>query len=103
MLRALCDRLIEKPHTYQDEMVVFLWDEFGILVTTHSISRALSEVGWSKKTARRVVQERSAELRDLYLHNLSEFHSYHLVYIDEAGCDRRAGFRQTGWSPRCKQ
>ena len=99
MLRALCDRLIEKPHMYQDEMVVFLWDEFGILVTTYSISRALKEAGWSKKTARRIAQERSAELRDLYLHTLSEFRSYHLVYIDESGCDRRAGFRRTGWSP----
>ena len=73
MLRTLCDRLIEKPHMYQDEMVVFLWDEFDILVTTDSISRALREAGWSKKTARRVAQERSAELRDLYLHALSEF------------------------------
>lgn len=27
MLHALCDRLIEKPHMYQDEMVVFVWDE----------------------------------------------------------------------------
>jgi hypothetical protein len=57
MLCALCDRLIEKPHMYQDEMVVFLWDEFDVLVTTHSISRALKGVSWSKKTARRVAQE----------------------------------------------
>jgi hypothetical protein len=54
MLRALCDRLIEKPHMYQDEMVVFLWGEFDMLVTTYSISRALKQAGWSKKTARRV-------------------------------------------------
>lgn len=99
MLRALCDRLIEKPHMYQDEMVVFLWDEFNILVTTHNISRALKRVGWFKKTARRVAQERSADLQDLYLHNFSDFCSYHLVYIDESGCDRRVGFRRTGWSP----
>lgn len=96
MLRALCDRLIEKPHMYQDEMILFLWDEFDILVTTYSISRALREAGWSKKTARRVAQERSAELRDLYLYNLSEFRSYHLVYIDESSYNRRARFRHTG-------
>jgi transposase len=23
-----------------------------------------------------------------------------LVYVDESGCDKRAGFRRTGWSPR---
>lgn len=28
MLEALCERLLEKPDLYQDEMVVFLWDEF---------------------------------------------------------------------------
>ena len=45
MLNALCDRLLEKPHIYQDEMVVFFWDEFDVLVTTFSISRALASVG----------------------------------------------------------
>lgn len=28
MLAALCDRLIEKPGLYRDEMAVFLYDEF---------------------------------------------------------------------------
>jgi DDE superfamily endonuclease len=35
----------------------------------------------------------------LYLHNLSGFRSYHLVYIDESVYDKRIGFRRTGWSP----
>ena len=26
-------------------------------------------------------------------------HSYHYVFVDESGCDKRIGFRQTGWSP----
>ena len=25
--------------------------------------------------------------------------SHHLVYVDESGCDKRIGFRRTGWSP----
>ena len=99
MLSALLKRLIEKPELYQDEMVVFLYDEFDVLVTTSSISRALASAGWSKKAARRVAKERNADLRDFYLHNLSEFRSYHLVYIDESGCDNRIGIRRTGWSP----
>lgn len=28
-----------------------------------------------------------------------DFRSYHLVYVDESGCDERIGFRQMGWSP----
>jgi hypothetical protein len=54
MLDALRERLLEKPGSYRDEMVVFLYDEFGILVTVSSISRALASVGWTKKTIRHV-------------------------------------------------
>ena len=96
MLSALCERLIEKPDMYRDEMVLFLYDEFDTLVTTSSICRTLAAAGWSKKVARRVAQERNADLRDFYLHNLSAFSSYHLVYVDESGCDKRIGFGRTG-------
>jgi transposase len=99
MLDALCEHLLEKPDLYQDEMTIFLWDEFEVLVTTFSIGRALASIGWTKKAARRVAKEQNADLRDFYLHNLSAFRSYHLVYVDESGCDKRIGFRRTGWSP----
>ncbi|KAJ5371882.1 hypothetical protein N7517_003888 [Penicillium concentricum] len=49
------------------------------MVTTSSIRRALVAT-------------------DYYLHNLSEFQSYHLVYVDESGSDKRVGFRRTGWA-----
>lgn len=47
---------------------------------------------------RRKAKEQNADLRDEYLHDLTSFAPYHLVYIDESGCDRRMGFRRTGWS-----
>ncbi|KAI3112716.1 hypothetical protein CBS147330_9904 [Penicillium roqueforti] len=99
MLEALCDHLLEKPGLYLEEMAIFLWDEFLMLASTSSIRRALVSKGWSKKTARQRAKEQNAELREIYLHNLSEFESYHLVYVDESGCDKRIGFRRTGWSP----
>ena len=80
-------------------MAIFLHNDFEVLVTTSSISRVLTPVGWSKKAVRRVTKERNADLRDFYLHNLSTFRSYHLIYIDEYGCDNRIRFRRTGWSP----
>src|SRR6266536_4795520 len=52
-----------------------------------------------KKATRHVARERNADLRDFYLHSLSDFRSYHLVYVDESGCDQHIGFRRTGWSP----
>lgn len=99
MIEALCDHLSEKPGLYLDEMAVFLWDEFRTQVTTSSIRRALVSKGWSKKSTRQQAREQNAGLREWYLHNLSDFQSYQLVYVDESGCDKRVGFRRTGWSP----
>lgn len=78
-MEALCDRLLD---IYLDEMAVFLWDESQVRATNSSIRRVLSRKGWSNKT----------EFRSYHL-------SYHLVYMDESGCDKRIGFRQMGWSP----
>jgi hypothetical protein len=32
MLDALCEHLLEKPNLYQDEIAIFLWDEFEVFV-----------------------------------------------------------------------
>jgi transposase len=66
MLEALCERLIEKPGMYQDEMAIFLYDEFRVLVTQSNISRALKSINWTKKAARQIAKERNADLRDFY-------------------------------------
>jgi hypothetical protein len=76
MLQALCEHLCEKPDLYQEEITLFLWDEFDAQVTVHSISRVLVSVGWSKKAAQRVAKWRNADLRDIYLYELSAFRSY---------------------------
>lgn len=99
ILDALREHLLEKPGMYLDEMVVFLWDNFGVFVTPSTISRALASIGWSKKMFRQIAGERSPDLRDYYLYNLLALRSYQLVYVDESGCNRRVGFRRAGWSP----
>jgi len=93
MLDTLREHLLEKPVLFREEMAVFLYDEFNLTVDVSSISRALKSIGWTKKTIRHVAQERNAVLRYYYLHRLSEFRSYHLVYVDESGCDKGIGFR----------
>ena len=99
MLEVLCEHLLEKPELYLEEISVFLWDEFEVLVSTFIISRALKSICWSKKAAHQVAKEQNPDLQDIYLHNLSAFRSYHLVYVDESGCDKLIGFRWTGRSP----
>ena len=75
MIDTLYDHLSEKAGLYLDEMAVFLWDEFRTMITTSSIRRALVAKGWSKNTARQHAREPNADLRELYLHNLSDFQS----------------------------
>jgi transposase len=101
MLDALCEYLLEKPDLYRDEMVLFVLDEFNTHVTPSSIGRTLKSRGWTKKTIRRIAKGRNANLRDLYMHNSwdSGFRSYHYVFVDESGRDKRSGFRRMGWSP----
>jgi transposase len=99
MLDALCDHLAEKPGLYVEEMAIFLWDEFNILPSSSSIKRALARAGWTKKKAQQKAKEQNPQLRDFYQHKRSEFRSYHLVFVDESGCDKRVGYRRTGWSP----
>jgi hypothetical protein len=99
MIDALCDHLTEKPGLYLEETTVFLWDEFNILPSSSTIQRALSQEGWTKKKCQQKAKEQNPKLRDFYQHELSKFRSYHLVFVDESGCDKRIGFRRTGWAP----
>ena len=99
MRQTLLDHLWVKSNRYLDELVVFLWDEFRILVSPSTISRDLKKAGWSKKKARREANQRNADLRDRYMHEISFYDANQLVFIDESGCNRRDGFRRTGWSP----
>jgi transposase len=41
MIDILCEHLLEKPGLYLEEMATFLCDEFDVLVSTSTISRAL--------------------------------------------------------------
>ena len=99
MVDALCEHLLKNPELYLDEMALFLWEKFKVHVTTSSLSRVLNSVSWSKKKIRRVAKARNADLRDLYMHNTSDFLSYQYVFVDESGCDKRDGYRRTGWAP----
>ena len=99
MRDALLEYLVQKPGSTLEEMAIFLWDEFEANPSNSSISRTLQSVKWSKKVARAIAKERSADLRDYYLYRTSFFHSYQVVCVDESGCDPRIGFRRTAWSP----
>jgi transposase len=70
---TLLDLLRENPWLHRDEIAIFLGDRFDELRSTSTIGRALKKAGWSKKVARRIAKEQCADLRDMYLHDLSPF------------------------------
>lgn len=94
MKGALFDHLVEKPELYQDEMVVFLWDEFRVMISRFSIGRLLKTANWTKKVLRRIARERSAEVRADYLERISTLDHRRFIFVDESGCDKRIGFRR---------
>jgi len=57
MKAALQEQLLEKPTLYQEEMVAFLKEKFGVQVARSSVGQVLNSMGWSKKNARHVAQE----------------------------------------------
>lgn len=100
MRDALQNLLVNKPDSYIEEMQDFLEEHFGIAVSERTIRRCLKSMKWTKKVMRRRAQQQSLDVRDFYLHKLSGLRSYQLIFIDESGCDMRAGNRTKGWSPR---
>ena len=97
MLTALYDRLSVKPSMTLNDMAVFLREEFDVDVTRYSIRRALQ---WTKKVTQNIAQEQNPDLRDEYMHEISNFRSDQLVFIDETGVDKSIGTRRGGWAPR---
>jgi hypothetical protein len=100
MRKALCDILIEQPYLYRCEMAEFLYRRFRKRISERSIGRTLRSIRWTRKTIHHIAQQRDADLRDHYLHRISQYKSYQLVFVDESGCDGRAGHRRWGWSPK---
>jgi transposase len=62
MLEYLCRHLREHPHLYLDEMASFIQQHFDVSISLSSISRALTEKGWSKKVIRQVSNRRNVDL-----------------------------------------
>ena len=100
MQEAIRNTLAERSNMYRSEMASFLYRKFKKPISERSISRTLRSMGWTRKTIRRIAQQRDADLRDHYLHKISQYDSYQLVFVDESGCDGRAGYRRWGWSPK---
>jgi len=81
-------------------MADFLYRRFRKRISERSIGRILRSISWTRTTIHRIAQQRNANLRDHYLHRISQYKPYQLVFVDKSGWDGRAGHRRWGWSPK---
>lgn len=95
----LRQQLVRQADMFRSEMRDWLHEKTDVYVSLSAISRTLKAIGWTRKTCRRVAQQRDQELRNLYLRRVSFFKSEQLIFVDESGCDKKAGQRRMGWSP----
>jgi hypothetical protein len=100
MQKAFFDKLTEQPCLYRCEMADFFYYRFRKRILERSIGRTLRKIGWTRTTIHYITQQRDANLRDHYLYRISQYKSHQLVFINESGCDGRAGYRRWGWSSK---
>lgn len=62
MLDALREHLVGKPELYLEEMVVFLFGDFGVLVNPLIVSKALKSINQSEKKMCQIARERNQDL-----------------------------------------
>ncbi|OBT95741.2 hypothetical protein VE01_06435 [Pseudogymnoascus verrucosus] len=97
MDKALCDLILEQPYLYRSEMADFLYRKFRKRISERPLGRFLRSIGCTRTMIHRIAQQRNADLRDYYLHKMSQYKSYQLAFVDEPGCDGRDGYRRWGW------
>jgi hypothetical protein len=95
----LLEFLVAKPTAYQDELALFLWDEFGVHTSRMTISRSLKRLRVSRKILQREAAQRSQTLRDHWMSRLSGWTADQLVFIDESAANERSADRKYGWAP----
>ncbi|KAI9148659.1 hypothetical protein HJFPF1_08368 [Paramyrothecium foliicola] len=99
MQEILRKQLEKKPGMYQCEIESFLYKRCGVSVSQSAISRTLKAMRWSTKNARRIAQQRDDTLRAYYSWKVSHYRADQLIFVDESGCDKKAGQRKRGWAP----
>lgn len=73
--------------------MLVLYDEFDLIVSESTVSRALKKLHWSQKQAVRVAKHRNQFRRDEWMTRLAGWRADQLVFLDEsAACERTGMF-----------
>ena len=96
---ALLEYQRRKPWAYQDELAVFLEEEWGICVSQPTGCRLLKENGISRKKGQRVGNTQSQVLRDDWQAFMVDVKAEQLVFLDESIFKQQTGWRCMAYAP----
>ena len=100
MVIGLSVYLLHRPWASQDEMITYLFDEWGTFCSQPTISKALKIHRISTKIIQEEALKRSQICRDEYMKNISELSDpqSQLCFLDESAANEHTCHRKHGWS-----
>jgi transposase len=96
--QGLLDFFDDNPSAYQDEMVEFLFSEFGISVTQSTVSRLLKKLNQIHKCTEHIHIIRDDELWAHFRAKICTYQVNQFVFVNELADDKRTKDRKRGWS-----
>lgn len=97
---ALRDLLIANETMYQDEIQIWLLEEYDIEASQPTISRCLKDLNITRKKSERRNEDRDDALRAMWFAKLCYYKASQLVVVDESAASERTRDRRWGWSER---
>lgn len=96
---SLIEYLQQHPWSYQDELSMFLEEEWSLTVSQPTISRLLKEHRISQKKGQRVGHTQSRQLRVAWQASMLDFTAEQLIFVDESIFKQQTGWRSMAYGP----
>jgi hypothetical protein len=98
-VESLLEYQKQNPWVYQDEMAMFLEEEWGITVNQSTISRLLKQHRISNKKGQRIGHTQSQALRTAWQSFMLDVTAEQLVFLDESIFKQQTGWRLMAYGP----
>ena len=85
--------LEEYPWAMQNELVQFLWEEWGLNVYRLTVSRILKRRKWNRKKAQRLRERQNEEFRIGWRADMLRLTAEQLAFLDESLFNETTGWR----------
>ena len=99
---SIAHTVLRRPGIYLRELQSEIAEEHGEELSLSAICRFLHKSGFTRQKLRMVATQRDSLLRSQFVLDISFYTPEMLIFIDEAGSDRRDCIRRYGYSLRGK-